>query len=507
MINTFQSTNPATQEKNQQSFTKATHEQIQSAIANSVSASNFLRESSGKSRAQLLRQIADNIENLGDTLVEMMVSESGLPAGRAKGERGRTCGQLRMFADLIDEGSWVNAVIDLGNKEKSPPKSDIRLMKRPVGPVVVFTASNFPLAFSTAGGDTASALASGCPVIVKAHPSHPGTNSLTSKAIKDAVKTLNFPAGTYSTLYDDGHDVGKELVMHPHIKSVAFTGSMKGGMAIHKLAQSREEPIPVFSEMGSINPVFIGDKHLAENPQDTAKMIANSANMGAGQFCTNPGIQIVNKGHAKAYTEALSVAFSELKAFTMLNEGIHKNYIKKRSGALTNSSVSQLFAKDQDSSWTAPPAVATIDAADFISKPALHEEVFGPFSLVVICDKDTTMEDVARSLSGQLTGTIIGTDEDLKTLEEVYKILENRVGRIVFNNVPTGVDVCHAMHHGGPFPAATDSRFTSVGADAIYRFVRPVCYQDCPDFLLPEELKSSNPLEINRKVDGKMTLA
>lgn len=499
----FQATNPSNKQKLEREYTKATSSELNTAVKEAKEASNILRQISGKKKADFLRSIAENIMNLGDELVEQAMSESGLPNGRIKGERGRTCGQLRLFADLVEEGSWVDARIDEALPDRVPARNDIRLMKRAVGPVVVFTASNFPLAFSTAGGDTVSAFAAGCPVIVKAHPAHPGTNALVSQAITDAVKEHKLPSGTYSSLYDDGHEIGAALVLHPDVKSVAFTGSHKGGLALHQLAQKRENPIPVFAEMGSINPVFILDEYLEKNMDSLPAKIANSANMGAGQFCTNPGIQLVTKKHSETYLDKLSQSFENLDAYTMLTEGIYQNYKQKREHCLALDEVTGNHVSPFGEEWKASPAVAHVSAQHFIKNPQLHQEVFGPFSLVIICEDIEEMVKVANHMEGQLTATIFGTENEIIKHKSLSISLENIVGRIIYNGVPTGVEVCHAMQHGGPFPASTDSRFTSVGSNAIYRFVRPVCFQDCPDALLPPELQQANPLQINRLVNGK----
>ncbi len=499
----FQAVNPSTQEVIETRFCRATKEEIEQAVQAAKKASTALKNMEASKKAAFLRLIADNIMELGDTLVQTAMQESGLPQARIVGERGRTCNQLRLFADLVEEGSWVDARIEEALPDRVPARNDIRLMKRAVGPVVVFTASNFPLAFSTAGGDTASAFAAGCPVIVKAHPAHPSTNAMVSHAITQAITQLGFPAGSYSSLYDDAYEVGAALVLHPAIKSVAFTGSHRGGLALHQLAQQRPQPIPVFAEMGSVNPVCILDDYMETHLKSLAKTIAHSANMGAGQFCTNPGIQIITKKHAEPYLEHLSQAFKDLTAFTMLTGGIFENYQSKRNACLQKDGVQNNHASPFGASWKASPAVAHVEARDFIQNPSLQEEIFGPFSLVVICENTQEMEVVVQHMEGQLTATLFGTEAELVEQKALSLLLEERVGRLIYNGVPTGVEVCHAMQHGGPFPASTDDRFTSVGTNAIYRFVRPVCFQDCPDALLPPELKHSNPMKISRLVNGK----
>lgn len=488
-------TNPKDLSTLEGDFHIASEEEANEAVILAKSVASDYARISGVQRAQFLRTIADNIENLGSKLVDRVVAESGLPEGRVKGERGRTCGQLRFFAEKIEEGSWVNAIVNRGDV-------DIRQCLEPIGPVVVFTASNFPLAFSTAGGDTASALASGCPVIVKAHESHLGTNNLVAEAIRAAAIECGIPDGVFSSLNGAGHALGKMLVQHPDVKAVAFTGSYGGGRALYDLAQERPEPIPVFSEMGSVNPIFILPEAMKAKTGEWATTIANSINMGAGQFCTNPGLLITKRNDFQtAFTDQLVDAFSRLSAATMLNQGIHDNYEKikhartKENGVL----IKYVEVDDDKTSMLAHPCLLQVSYKDFIGNPKLSEEVFGPFSILVQCETDEEMISLAQSLEGQLTASIIGEGEEIVNHSELIDVLKSKAGRIIVNGVPTGVAVNEAMHHGGPFPATTDPRFTSVGGNAIYRFVRPLCYQDFPDELLPDALKESNPLGIERK--------
>jgi NADP-dependent aldehyde dehydrogenase len=411
-----------------------------------------------------------------------------------------------MFANLVEEGSWVDAVIDEAQPERTPlPKADIRKMARPIGPVAVFTASNFPLAFSTAGGDTASALASGCPVIVKAHPSHLGTNSLVSEAINNAIARCNLPGGIYSTLIG-GIDVGTKLVSHKSIAAVAFTGSFNGGKALFDIATKRETPIPVYAEMGSVNPIFILPNKMATENKILADKIANSINLGAGQFCTNPGLIIVEKGKdTDAFLSHLKKAFEGLVPATMLNEGINNNFIANKNKCSDQEGVETLANQENNiNDWKGYPGIATVVAKNFIVNPKLQEEIFGPFTLVVMCESKEQMINVAAVLHGQLTGTIFSDEREISGYEGLFDLLSEKVGRLIFNGVPTGVEVCPAMHHGGPYPASTNAMFTSVGTDAIKRFVKPVCYQDVPQSMLPVELLASNPLQIWRKVNGKL---
>lgn len=503
----MQSVNPVSRETLPQQFTIATTDEIDAAGQEAHAAWEVFKRTSGKQRAQLLRTIADEIEGLGEALVNIGVSESGLPEGRIKGERGRTCNQLRLFADLVEEGSWVEATIDKAIPDRKPlPRSDIRKMLVSIGPVAVFTASNFPLAFSTAGGDTASALAAGCPVIVKAHPSHLGTNALVAQAVSSAVEKCNLPQGVFASI-QGAIETGQLLVKHPLVKAVGFTGSLAGGRALFDLANGRNEPIPVYAEMGSTNPIFVLPEKLKSDSAGVADKVAGSVNLGAGQFCTNPGLVIVQKGdEVSQFIDKLTLAFGQLESTTMLNEGIFTAYNARKAASIDAPGVDAKFQAEIDStSWKGAPAVATVSGKDFLDNPELQAEVFGPFTLVVVCEDENETHALAKGLHGQLTATLMGTPSDLQGSETLIELLTRKAGRVVFNGVPTGVEVCPAMHHGGPYPATTNSLFTSVGTDAIKRFVRPVTYQNAPDVLLPEELRTSNPLGIWRTVNGAMT--
>ncbi len=505
---TFSAQNPATQSSVEGDFEIATLDNVEQAVQASVDAFSIYKNTSGKKKAEFLRAIAAEIEAIGDPLLQRAVQESGLPEGRFKGERGRTCGQLRMFADLVEEGSWIEAKIDEALPDRKPmPRVDIRNMLQPLGPVVIFGASNFPLAFSTAGGDTASALAAGCPVIVKAHPSHPGTNALVSEAIARALQKCDLPAGIYSTLYDNGHSIGAALVQHPSITAVGFTGSEGGGKALMDLSAKREFPIPVYAEMGSTNPVFILPEKLNSEIDTLPTQIAGSVNMGVGQFCTNPGLLFVQDDeNLEVFTTNLERAFENLNSFTMLNAGIHRSYFDKRATALKAEGVMPIHTNDHTAgTLAAPPTIVKISYDQFLENPKLHEEVFGPFTMMVICKDKSEMTNLAQNLKGQLTATFLGTEADLKANSDLVDTVKDKVGRIVFNGVPTGVEVGHAMHHGGPFPASSNGRYTSVGTGAIKRFARPVAWQNCPDSLLPDALKSSNPLGIWRMINGEMS--
>lgn len=483
-------------------FYPATPNEMNAALAKATTAAPDYAGLAPEHRAEFLEAIAAEIEALGDTLIQRASLESGLPEGRFVGERGRTVGQLRLFAKTLRAGRWQQVTITTAQPDRKPmPRVDIRKMLTAVGPVAVFTASNFPLAFSTAGGDTASALAAGCPVIVKAHELHLGTNDLVAGAIVRAAHKTGMPEGVFSSLNGQGHETGKALVLHPEVKGVAFTGSLGGGKALYDLAAGRPDPIPVFAEMGSINPVVFLPEVLAKNGAHLAEQYAGSMTMGVGQFCTNPGLLLGVKSEAlEAFAGHLAEALNGKPSHTMLSAGIAANFASKKAAALAEQGVT---LRTQNSAGGAP-TLATCAGARFLERPTLHHEVFGPFSLLVECDSEAELLQVIGALEGQLTGTLMGTDADLQSSGAVIQALQARVGRLIFNNVPTGVEVCEAMHHGGPYPATTDTRYTSVGTDAIHRFLRPICYQNMPAALLPDALKDDNPQGLWRLVDGEL---
>lgn len=507
---TFRALNPADGGELEGVFFKAGDTAVSDALAAASQAFQISREIPAAQRATFLRAIASEITSLAPALTERAAAESGLPLGRLSGETGRTTSQLNMFADLIEEGSWVDAVIDTAMPDRVPlPRPDIRKMLVPLGPVVVFGASNFPLAFSVAGGDTASAFAAGCPVIVKAHPAHPGTSALVGQAILAAVKRTGMPEGIFSLLYDNGYSVGEQLVRHPETKAVTFTGSFKGGMALVKIAQEREVPIPVFAEMGSINPVVFLPEAIKERASDLAMKYAASITLGAGQFCTNPGLLLAVKNPAlDFFISELSEAIKKVQPAVMLTPGICSNYKKLSEEALAAPGVTLLARSEglqESGGYSSVPVFAKVSAADFIANPRLREEVFGPYSLLVIAEGQEELEKVVDTLGGQLTITVMAEPSELSAYRSFIYDLGAKAGRLILNGVPTGVEVCPAMQHGGPFPSTNDSRFTSVGTSAIYRFVRPLSWQDWPDELLPAELKSDNPSGIWRKVNNKWT--
>jgi 2,5-dioxopentanoate dehydrogenase len=480
--------------------------EINQILAQSSQAHKAYRHTSGKQKAAFLRAIAEEIEALGDILIQTASRESNLPIARFMGERGRTTGQLRMFADYVEEGSWVDATIDTAIPDRQPiPKVDLRKMLVPMGTVVVFGASNFPLAFSTAGGDTVSALAAGCPVVVKAHPAHLETARLVASAIEKAAKRTKMPEGVFAQV-EGGVEVGTYLVKHPSVKAVAFTGSYGGGKALFDIANKRKQPIPVFSEMGSINPVILFENALAERGESLATQLADSVTLGVGQFCTNPGLILgIESAAFEAFLAHFKTKMQAKVAAPMLHKGIANSYNSGVEKVKNQAETEVLTIPDTQKPLNGHPSVGVVTGATFLKNKALHHEVFGPFSLVVKCTNKAELKRVIDKLEGQLTATLMAEPEDLKKQSVLIDAIGEKCGRIIINNVPTGVEVTHAMHHGGGFPATTDSRFTSVGTSAIVRFVRPLCFQNFSNDLLPDALKDGNPLSIWRKINGEMT--
>ncbi|GGZ69640.1 aldehyde dehydrogenase (NADP(+)) [Algibacter mikhailovii] len=507
---TFQATNPSTNELLDGEFINATAAGVDEAVRKASIAFNSYRKKDKESIANFLDQIADEILNLGDALLERCHLETGLPLGRLQGERGRTMNQLKLFATVVREGSWVDARIDTALPERNPmPRADIRHMLIPLGPVAVFGASNFPLAFSTAGGDTASALAAGCPVVVKGHPAHPGTADMIDKAIQKAIKACDMPEGTFTLIHGNSIAVGEALVKHPDIKAVGFTGSHAGGIALFKLANNRPEPIPVFSEMGSTNPVFILPRALKQKGEEIAGGMADSVALGVGQFCTNPGLVFAQKSDAlESYKTAIKNKVSEFPAGIMLTPGIKQSYDAGVSRTLEINEVDDFAAGlNPESPNSGTSRIFKTSIENFLRNASLAEENFGPSSVLVEATNKADLLEAAQSLKGHLTASVFGTDEDFEEHKDLIDVLELKVGRVVVNGYPTGVEVCHAMVHGGPYPATTAPQSTSVGTNAIKRFVRPICFQSYPKVLLPEELKDDNPLNIWRLVNGEFTKA
>ncbi|MEM7567668.1 MAG: aldehyde dehydrogenase (NADP(+)) [Pseudomonadota bacterium] len=448
-------------------------------------------------RAAFLRRIADEIEARGAAITAMGTAETGLPAARLEGERGRTCGQLRLFADHIEAGDYLDRRHDTALPDRAPlPRPDLRLIQRPIGPVAVFGASNFPLAFSTAGGDTASALAAGCTVVVKGHPGHPGTSEIVADAIRAAIEACGMPAGTFSLVQDggpgrdgaDSREVGAALVQHPAIKAVGFTGSLRGGRALFDLASQRDEPIPFFGELGSINPVFVMPEAASARGAAIASGWVGSLTMGAGQFCTNPGIVVIPAGKASAFAEAVSEALAEAGEQTMLTPGIASAYGAGVSRVSGEGGVRKLVA-GAASERGATAAVFSVSGETWLANPALAHEVFGPAGIIVESASNDETQAIAEGLDGQLTATLQLDDGDVEAARPLVAILERKAGRILANGFPTGVEVADAMMHGGPWPASTNASTTSVGTLAIRRFLRPVSYQNMPEALLPEDLR------------------
>lgn len=457
---------------------------------------------SGAKKADFLEKIAEILEENRSAIVLMAIRESNLPEGRINGELGRTTGQIKLFANLVREGSWVEATIDPAIPDRAPlPRADIRRMLTPLGPVVVFGASNFPLAFSTAGGDTISALAAGCPVIYKGHPAHPDTSKFVGNCISQALAKSDLPAGIF-THVEGGVKMGQDLVKHPVAKAVGFTGSYHAGKSLFNIASNRDEPIPVYAEMGSVNPIFALPQRLANELVPLAQNFVSSLTLGAGQFCTNPGLIFVPRSLSDRFKNAVSEAIQEVNPSPMLHEGIAESYYKSLTELQLRSELNWIKVPDAKHLINASPALAEITTTNWLQDELFQEEVFGSFALMVIYDDEVELLEVAKKLKGQLTITLWGDTAELQSQQALLGLLEEKCGRLLFTGVPTGVEVGYAMQHGGPFPATTDSRSTSVGAHAIKRFARPIAFQDMPESLLPAELKDANPLGIMRQVNG-----
>lgn len=506
---TFKSYVPAQNIELSETFHTATQDEVARTMELARKAFNEYSLISASKRADFLMAITEEILAIGDQLLERAHLETGLPIARLQGERARTINQITQFAELIREGSWVEASIDTAIPDRTPlPKSDLRKMLIPIGPIIVFGSSNFPFAYSVAGVDTGPALAAGNPVVVKAHAAHPGVSDLTAQAIIKAAQRTGMPEGVFSMLYDDGYEVGAALVKHPASKAVGFTGSINGGMALYKMAQERDEPISVFAEMGSINPIVILPDYLKKNTKDLAKTLAGSVTLGAGQFCTNPGLVfVIDSESLNEFEESYKNEILNVAPATMLTEGIRKNFYKLRDELVAESGVTELafstIESDQENQSQA--SVARVSGNDFIANPKIHEEVFGPFSLLVICENYEQLLSAISHLKGQLTASLMADAQETLKYPALVQTLSQICGRFIMNGVPTGVEVCPSMHHGGPFPSATDARFTSVGRHSILRFVRPQSYQDWDDSLLPDELKNANPLGIFRLVNNETT--
>ncbi len=506
---TFQAFNPKTSEWLEPNFHQATNQEVDAALVLAAEAFAALRQSRREVIAAFLETIAELLVALGDSLINRAAAETGLSHSRLLSERARTVNQIHLFAALIREGSWVEARIDPAVPDRKPvPRPSLRRMLLPVGPVIVFGASNFPLAFSVAGGDTISALAARNPVVVKAHPAHPGTSELVAGAIAEAVRRSGLPEGTFSMLHGIDPEISLALVRHSAARAVAFTGSLHAGRAIFDAASRRADPISVFAEMGSINPVFLLPGALKENGDRIAEGLATSIKLGVGQFCTCPGLVVGKQDSAfQEFAVKLSGLFAQAVPSTMLHPGILEGYVRGVEKATNVQGVNtRASASISDQGQTAGcPTLLETDATTWLTNPVLSEEIFGPASILVHSGNDEELLSVARALPGSLTASVFGDSRDLDDHRDLLTILETKAGRLIFNDYPTGVEVTCAMHHGGPYPATTDSKFTSVGTAAILRFVRPVCYQDFPDKALPPELRNENPLGIWRMIDGRFT--
>ena len=505
----FHAFNPTTSAQLEPAFGDATHAEADEAMQAADGAFDALRLATPETRAKLLDTIADEITALGDALLERAHAECALPMARLTGERGRAIGQLKLFAGLIREGSWANACVDHAIPDRQPlPKPDVRRVMLPIGPVVVFGASNFPFAIGVIGTDTVCALAAGCPVVVKGHPAHPGTCEMLARAVLTALHKVGLPAGSFSLLHGKGNDIGTTLTKHPLTQAVAFTGSLRGGRALMDVAAARPHPIPVYAEMGSVNPVFVLPGALKERASKIAEAYVGSVTMGVGQFCTNPAVVLGLQGDdLNQFISSSAALAAKVAPQTMLHRGICEAYDAGTAVWQTVKGLQLAGESETPSSETASQAACrifttTIDVLE--ANAELRSEVFGPCSIIAKCASLEDLLRYANSLDGQLTATIQGTEQDLRDFAPLIRVLERKVGRIIFNGFPTGIEVCPSMHHGGPYPAASHSFFTSIGTGSIYRFVRPVCYQGFPDEALPELLKDSNPRSALRIVDGVM---
>ena len=502
----FQAFDPARGVYFEPTFSSASKEDVERAVKLATAAAPVWAKLPGAKRNQFMRAIAENLEAKANDLVARAMLETGLPEARLKGEVARTCGQLRLYGEAAERGDWLDARIETAMPDRKPlPKPDHRSMLRPLGPVVVFGSSNFPFAYSVAGGDTASAFAAGCPVIVKAHPAHPGTSELVGRLILHAVRDCGLPEGTFSLLFDAAFEVGQALVKHPLVKAAGFTGSVKGGRALTDLAAARPEPIPVYAEMGSINPVFILPGAIADRSAALLEGLYASATLGVGQFCTNPGLIVLQRSSAaEKFVKDLSVKLSATADAPMLTVGIQKNFVANTSTRAQVSGVKTIAHAKATAACGAAPVWFETEALNFLGTPSLSEEIFGPSSLVVWCKDSAEMLGVAHDLEGSLTATLLVGSDEVSRQQELADVLAGKAGRLVLNGYPTGVEVSHAMVHSGPYPSTSDGgRSTSVGTRAINRWARLVCYQNFGEDLLPPELQSANPFGLRRLVDGE----
>jgi 2,5-dioxopentanoate dehydrogenase len=505
----FQGINAASGEPIEPVFGGASPNEVDEACRLAEAAFDTYRETGLDTRAHFLEQIASNILDMGEALIDRCAMETGLPRARIQGERDRTVNQLHLFAGVVRSGSLLGLRIDPAQSTRKPiPRPDLRLRQVPLGPIAVFGASNFPLAFSVAGGDTASALAVGCPVVVKAHSAHPGTSELVGRAVQVAGRDSGLPEGVFSLLFDSGFAVGQRLVSDSRVKAVGFTGSRAGGTALMAIAAARLEPIPVYAEMSSINPVLLLPGALSRRDSEIARSFVESLMMGAGQLCTNPGLIVALEGNDLAeFTRDVADLLMSAPAGTMLTPGIHRNYCAGISRLASHPLVEKVAMGCSGDKYQGQAALFQTMAESFLSHPELHEEVFGASALIVRCRDEQELEAVARSFEGQLTIALHIDPEDYAFVRRLLPMLEKKCGRLVVNAFGTGVEVGHAMVHGGPYPATSDGRSTSVGSLAAARFLRPICYQGFPEDLLPPALRDTGPTSLPKHIDGKYTIA
>ncbi len=500
----FSTFNPILDQPISGRFIEATTEEVNYAAESASSVFFEFSKLSGDRRAEFLERIAFEIEALGDDLIQTYCNETGLPEGRARGERGRTLGQLKIFADEARSGSWQKPSIDLPAPDRLPlPKADIRKVMLPLGPVAVFGASNFPLAYSTAGGDTASALAVGCPVIVKSHPMHAGTSFMVASAIVKAAHCTNMPNGVFAHLNSMDHRVGQQLAKHPLIKAIGFTGSEKGGRALFDLASQRKEPIPVFAEMGSVNPVVVFPEKLELQKDQLVQELSDSIMLGTGQFCTSPGLIFGIDGVLwKSFCFHLGNSLAQRATQSMIHPNLKQAYNHLKDERMQYAELTSLCSiSEVNGANQVGQTLLQMNGEDFINNPDFQQEVFGPFAIMVSCKDWEELERAISCLKGNLTGTIMATEESISSRPSLVEKLQNKVGRMIFNQVPTGVEVCASMQHGGPYPASTDSRFTAVGHDALLRWVRPVSFQNFPEMMLPTALQTKNSLCLDQRIN------
>ncbi|MCV6547316.1 MAG: aldehyde dehydrogenase (NADP(+)) [Cohaesibacter sp.] len=504
---TFQAVDPANNESLPTEFFNASLDEVELAAQAAATAFATFSHLPLEERAGFLDECASQLDAAIEQIVPRAMAETGLPELRLRGELGRTTGQLRQFSAVLRRGDWKRVVIDTAQPERQPvPKPDIRLTQIALGPVVVFGASNFPLAFSVAGGDTASALAAGCPVIVKGHEAHPGTSELVAQCLQKAIETCKMPEGTFALLHGPGRTIGAQLIQHPAIKAGGFTGSIAAGRALLDLANQRPDPIPFFGELGSSNPIFLLDSALSQKGSEIAQGFVGAMTLGAGQFCTNPGILVLKEGKdSEAFLSEAAKAIGEQQGQCMLTPAIAASFVKGNEKRQTAKGVSVKAFGPQGQGNLAQPVLMAVSAQDYLADADLQEEIFGPSTLAILCDNDEQMLAIAASFHGHLTSSLFASNGDEEMSARLSSVIQQKVGRLIFNGFGTGVEVCAGMSHGGPYPSSTHVQSTSVGERAIDRFVRPLCYQNSPQALLPLELKDDNPLGIPRLVNGVWT--